>query len=278
MNLNFLQSMVIGFVSGLAEMLPVSAEAHRTLLRTFFGVESEDAVFRLLVHMACLAVLALHHSAAIAELRRTNRLMKIPPRRRRRPLHMADANTVRLLRTAVTAMLVLRAGTMLLSGLGRQLNWVCIGLVITGVLLILPAIYRSGNMDARNMPKLNGILMGIGAGMSVLPGISPVAGAMSLGQWRGVDRAFAMKFAQLLLIPLLCIGMAFDLADIVLGGAAVFSFPGLLSAIAGAVAAGFGCHYGLKLMERLAVTRGFTPFAYYSWGMALLCFVLFLMI
>lgn len=278
MNLNFLQSIVIGFVSGLAEMLPVSAEAHRTLLRTFFGVESEDAVFRLLVHMACLIALNWHYSGTVLDLRRTNHLMKIPPRRRKRPVEMASANTVRLLRTAVTVMLVFRAGTMALSFIAGKLNLLPVGLVISGGLLFLPAIYRSGNMDARNMPKGNGLVMGIGGGLGVVPGISPVAGALSLGQWSGVDRQFALKFAHILLIPALGIQMVFDLIDIVMGGAAPFSGLGLLASLVGAVCAGFGCHYGLKLMEQLARTKGFTLFAYYSWGMALLCFVLFLMI
>ena len=278
MNLNLLQSIVIGFVSGLAEMLPVSAEAHRTLLRTFFGVETEDAVFRLLVHTACLIALNWHYSDTVLDLRRTNHLMKIPPRRRRRPLEMASANTVRLLRSAVTVMLVFRAGTMALSFIGGKLNLLPIGLVLSGALLLLPAIYRSGNMDARNMPKGNGLLMGVGGGMGVLPGFSPVAGALSLGQWSGVDRRFALKFAHILLIPALGIQMVFDLIDIFMGGAAAFSGFGLLTALTGAVAAGVGCHYGLKLVEDLARTRGFTVFAYYSWGMALLCFVLFLMI
>lgn len=278
MNLNFVQSIVIGFVSGLAEMLPVSAEAHRTLLRTFFGVESEDAVFRLLVHLACLIALNWHYSGTILDLRRTNHLMKIPPRRRKRPVEMASANTVRLLRTAVTVMLVFRAGTMALSFIGGKLNLLPLGLVIGGGLLILPAIYRSGNMDARNMPRGNGLVMGIGGGLGVLPGLSPVAGSMSLGQWSGVDRQFALKFAHILLIPALGVQMVFDLIDVFMGGAAAFSGFGLLTAFAGSIAAGFGCHYGLKLMEKLARSTGFTLFAYYSWGMALLCFVLFLMI
>lgn len=278
MNLNILQSLIIGFVSGLTEMLPLSSEAHRTLLRTFFGVEREDAVFCLLVHTACLIALNLHYSPLVLDLRRTNHLMKIPPRRRKHPLDMASANTVRLLRSAVTVMLVFRAGTMVLSFMGQKLNLLTLGLVISGALLILPAIYRSGNMDARNMPKVNGLLMGIGGGLGVLPGMSGVAGAMSLGQWSGVDRVFAVKFAHMLLIPAMGIRMVFDLVDIVMGGAAAFSGMGLLVALAGAVAAGFGCRYGLKWMEHLAKTSGFTTFAYYNWGMALLCFVLFLMI
>ena len=278
MNLKFLQSIVIGFVSGFAEMLPVSAEAHRTLLRTFFGVEGDDAVFRFLVHTACLIVLALHYSGTVGTLRRANHLMKISPKRRKRPLSMSDANTVRLLRNAMTVMLVLRAGTLVLRPMGESLSLVCIGLVISGAMLILPAMFPNGNMDARNMPKLNGMLMGIGGGLAVVPGVAPVAGAMSPGQWRGVDRSFAMKFAHMLLIPGLLIGMVFDLVSAFTGGAAGFSFVGLLIALVGAVASGFGCHYGLMLMEKLVSLRGFTAFAYYNWGMALLCFTLFLMI
>lgn len=278
MNLNFLQSILMGFVSGLAEMMPVSAEAHRALLRTFFGVEGEDAVFRLLIHISCLTVLTLHYSDTVLELRRAGRLMRIPPKRRKRPLEISSANTVRLLRTAVTAMAVLRAGTLALQFVADRLSLLSIGLVITGILLFLPAVCRSGNMDSRNMPKVNGLLMGIGAGMSVLPGISPVAGAMSLGMRQGVDRGFALRFAHLLLMPVLLIQCGFDLISIFTGGAAAFSFSGLLYALAGAIAAGFGCRCGLELTDRLVRSVGFVPLAYYSWGMALLCFTLFLMI
>ena len=169
MNLNLIQSIVLGFVSGLAEMLPVSAEAHRALLYTFFGVESEDAVFRLMVHTACLIALNWHYSGTVLDLRRTNHLMKLPPRRRRQSVDMASANTVRLLRTAVTVMLCFRAGTTVLRFISGKLNLLTLGLVLSGALLFLPAIYRSGNMDARNMPRGNGLVMGIGGGMGVLP-------------------------------------------------------------------------------------------------------------
>lgn len=278
MNLNFLQSIVIGFVSGFAEMLPVSAEAHRTLMRTFLGVDQEDAVFRLALHLACLIALNWHYSSDVLELRRTNHLMKIPPKRRKRPLSMAEANTVKLLRGAVTAMILLRAGTLLFREMAGKLNLLPVGLVITGGLLLLPALFRTGNMDSRNMPRMNGILMGIGGGLGVVPGISPVAGAMSLGQWSGVDRKFAMRFAHLLLIPVLGVQMVFDLIDIIMGGAAAFSGMGLLMCLLGMVAAMFGCRFGLRLMDRMVQNIGFTGFAYYSWGAALLCFVLFLMI
>ena len=38
MDLNWLQSIIYGFVSGLMDILPVSAQAHRALLLKLFGV------------------------------------------------------------------------------------------------------------------------------------------------------------------------------------------------------------------------------------------------
>lgn len=278
MNMNFLQSLVMGFVSGFTEMLPVSAEAHRSIFRTFFGIDSEDAVFRLLVHLACLIALNVFYSHDILELRRTNHLLKIPPRRRKKPMDMASANTVRLLRSATTVMLVCKIFTIWLGFIGEKLNLLPAALIVNGFLLLIPSLVRSGNMESRNMPRMNGVLMGFGGGLSVIPGISPVGGAVSLGQWRGVERKYALKFAYILLIPGLGIQILFDVFSIFMGGAAAFSGTGLLCAVIGSAAAGFSCNLGLKLMHYLAQRIDFSCFAYYSWGTALLCFVLFLMI
>lgn len=278
MNLNFLQSILMGIVSGLAEMLPVSAEAHRTLLRTFFGTGPEDAVSSLLIHMACLIAINWHYRNEIMDLRRTNYLMKIPPRRRKRPVDMSAANTVRLLRSATATMVVFRLFTLALSSLGNKLYLLSPVLIVNGLLLLIPGLVRSGNMDSRNMPRMNGLLMGLGGGMGVLPGISPLGAALSLGLWRGVDRSYALRFSYILLIPGLGMQILFDAVRIFTGGAAAFSGLGLLSALIGAIAAGIAAGWGIRIMNSLAQRSGFTGFAYYSWGTALLCFSLFLMI
>lgn len=277
MNMSFTESLIIGFVSGLAEMLPVSAEAHRTILRTFFGTDSDDPIFRLMVHLGCLAALLLFYNRDLQELNRANRLMKIPARRRKKPLDPGWANTARLLRSATMVMVICRLFTLPLDFIGQNLNWLAIPLAVNGVFLLIPALVRSGNMNSRNMPRVNGALMGFGAGLGVVPGISPVAGAMSLGMWTGVDRKFALRFAHFLLIPGLGLEMVFDIVRLVQAGAAL-SGLGVLAAILGGCAACFAAWFGLKLANAMAGRVGFTVFAYYSWGAALLCFVLFLMI
>ena len=278
MNMNFLQSIVMGIVSGLAEMLPISSEAHRALFRTFFGIESEDALFRLLVHISCLIALCLFYSGEIIALRKANRLMKIPPKRRRGILNTAYAYTVKLLRSAVIVMILCRIPTFMLRFMESSLLLLSFALIVNGLLLLLPRLVRGGNMDSRNMPRINGLLLGLGAGLSVFPGISAVGAVLSVGHWRTIDRKFALKFSYILLIPVLCVQIVFDFASMVTGGTAAFSGIGLVSALAGAAAAGFAAYWGIRLMNNLADRSDYSFFSYYSWGIALLSFMLYLMI
>lgn len=278
MNMNFLQSIIMGIVSGLAEMLPVSSEAHRALFRTFFGIDSEDAVFRLLVHISCLIAVWLFYSAEITALRKANRMMKIPPKRRRGTLNMAHAYTVKLLRTAVIVMILCKIPTLSLQFIEQSLLLLSFALIINGLLLLIPRLVRGGNMDSRNMPKINGLLMGLGAGLSVFPGISSIGAVLAIGHWRTVDRKFALKFSYILLIPVLIVKIIFDFALLVMGGAAAFSGLGLLRALAGALTAGFSAHWGMRIMNTLVERADFSFFSYYSWGIALLSFILYLMI
>ena len=276
MNLGFFESVIMGFISGLTETLPVSAEAHRTLLGTLLGV-SPDPVTLLFIHMGCMAGLYTCFHGEIARLSRTAAQLKIPAKRRRKTVNAADASFLRLLRSAAMVLILCKLFTRPLSFIGEKLYLLPSVLVVNGILLLIPRLTRSGNMDARNMPRMYGWLMGFGGGLSVVPGISLLGAAMSLGQWRGAERKFALKFAGLLLMVGLGCNCVFDIAAM-FSGTLAFSGAGLLNAFLGAVAAAVGCWLGMRLLVFIAEWTGFSAFAYYSWGMALLLFLLFLMI
>lgn len=277
MTMNWFQSLIIGFVSGLTEILPVSAEAHRAVLCTLFGV-SGDGMFRLLVHIACLLSLRGYLRNELSQLRRASRLMAIPPRRRKKPLITADANTVRLLRTSMVVLVLCRIPAFFLDDIRDRLNLLPAGLIFTGILLLIPRISRTGNMDSRNMPRINGLIMGLGGGLGGIPGFSAMGCAMSLGQWQGVDPQYALKFGCFLLIPGLMCHIVTDMIAIISGGFGGLSIAVLLSILPGAAAAFFGCRVGLRTMKSLSAANGYSAFSYYCWGLAMLCFALFLTI
>lgn len=51
MDLNWLESFLYGLFSGLADILPVSAEAHRILMLKCFGIQSSTELMKLFAHL-----------------------------------------------------------------------------------------------------------------------------------------------------------------------------------------------------------------------------------
>ena len=273
--MNLLQNLIMGFVSGFAELLPISAEAHRAILCRLFGVESEGSLFRLLIHIACLAAVIYGCRNEIRHIRRVRRLMKLPARRRKIQPDAQTVYTIRFLRTATILMVVLKLLGMPLDFIGGRMNLLAVSLAVNGVVLILPAMVRTGNKDSRNMLRLDGLAMGVGAGLSGIPGISPVGAGVSLGTARGIERGYALSFVYLLMIRVLGVNILMDLVGLVISGGGI-SVMGIVMAALGAVCAWCGSMLAMKLMRTIASFANFAGFAYYSWGLALFCFILFL--
>ena len=55
--MRFLESLIYGFLSGLAEFLPVSAQAHEALVMQLFGRTQREPLRDLFVHIALIVAL-----------------------------------------------------------------------------------------------------------------------------------------------------------------------------------------------------------------------------
>ena len=86
MELNWFESILYGLFSGLADVLPVSAQAHRLILLKLFGESGESVFLRLLIHIGTLAALYYCSQNQIIRYLRARKLAMIPKRKRKRPL------------------------------------------------------------------------------------------------------------------------------------------------------------------------------------------------
>ena len=276
--MNILESVVFGLFSGLSDVMPVSSQAHKAIILKIFGERSENPVLRLMIHVAILAALYYSCSPHIVRIIRQLKLSKIPKRKRRRPLDVQPLMEFKLLRTMIIPVLL----SMLLyhktAEWGTRLNLTAIFLVLNAVILYLPNLLPTGNKDARSMSGLEGLLMGLGASLSVLPGVSSVAGSLSIASVCGAERGFALSITYLMqMVVTICL-IAFDFAAVFAAGVGGLTGLVLLGYLLAALAAFAGAFVGIRLMRLLAVNVGFTIFAAYSFGAALLSFMLYLMV
>ena len=276
--MKWFQSIIFGLISGLSDVLPVSSQAHKAILLKIFGQNGENPLLRLFIHIAILAALYYSCSNHILRITRQLRLSRIPKKKRKRPLDVRTLMEFKLLRMMVIPALLGLLAYNRVAELGTKLQFTAVFLVLNAVILFLPSLLPTGNKDARSMSALEGLLMGLGGAVSVLPGVSAVGASTAVASVCGAERTFALNLSYLMHMVLTVALIGFDFAAIFAEGLANITGGILFTYILAAAAAFGGAWAGIKAMRLLAVNIGYTVFALYSIGAALLSFLLYLMV
>lgn len=256
--MNWLEYLLYGIVSGLSELLPISSYAHQMILKDLFGLSGRNAVHDLLTHLAAFAAFVL--------------LNRYIAGNSSRYYTRADRKHLK------TAMLPIIVGAVFYP---IVLSWdisffvLAVLLLFNGIILYIPSRMLNGNKSAVSLTGVDSLLMGTGAALGVLPGVSRMAGALSCATARGADNSHAFRWSVYLSIPAIVIMIIMDIVS--LGTASAYSvhFWGLILSMIGVIS---GVWLGYSLMRFLAVKAGFTLFSYYSWGAALFSLILYLMV
>lgn len=276
MELSFLETLILGLISGFAEVLPVSAQAHRIVILKVLGINGDSAVLRLMIHMGAVLALYFFCKGHIVRMMRARRLVRIPKNRRKRPLDTEALMDFNFLKTALIPVIL---GTFLYSRLNfgkAQLLWAAGFLVLNGIILYVPQYLPGSNKQSGALSRVDSLYFGLGGFLGMFPGISAVGTAVSIGSVRGMDLSKAFSFALLLNIPVnLCLA-ALDLFTLVSGGAGSLAFRALVFSLFAGAAACISVVLAIHMMKKIAAALGYGIFSFYSWGAALLTFLLYL--
>lgn len=278
MDLNWLQSVLFGLVSGLTDILPVSAQAHRVLLLKFFGVKSTTIVMALLLHLSVFAALYISSQGQFVKMNRARALARVPKRKRKRPLDtrsMMDWSLVKtMLIPAILGLFLYRY----VRKMETNLVLIALFLFINGIILYIPQFLPSSNKDSRTLSRVEGLLMGLGSTASVLPGISTVGAMISIGSVCGVERVYSLNMAMIIKMFMMIGLMVYDVLGIISGGMEALSFALIVQYLVTALLSFGGAMAGIRVMRRLAADHGCAVFGVYCWGLALFTFILNLVV
>ncbi|MBQ9168713.1 MAG: undecaprenyl-diphosphate phosphatase [Oscillospiraceae bacterium] len=276
MDMNWLQSLLYGLLSGFTEFVPVSARAHESIMQVLFGVDKQP-LLQLFVNIGTMAALLVSCVGQISRIRREERLAKVPRKRRKRQPDVRQLLDVKLLKIAALPILIATIFWLKTSTFSGNLCIVSIFLILNGMILYLPEHLPGGNKDSRNLSPLDGLLIGLSSALSVLPGVSRIGAASSVAAVRGADRQYALNLSLLLSIPVMTLLLILDVYFVATAGLTGVTFLVILQCLLSSLTAYFGAYSAIMLMRFLSVKAGFSGFAYYSWGAALFSFILFLM-
>ena len=277
MELGWIQSGLYGFVTGLAEILPISARAHELLLLKFLGIQTNLDLLNLMCHLGVIAGLYFCSQSQIVRMNRARALARVPKRRRKRPLDTKSLMDWSMLKTmllpAIAGLLLYRYT----RPLEKKSALLAVFLLLNGLILYIPQFFPSSNRDSRNLTRVEGALMGLGGTAAVLPGVSAIGASMSIGSICGVERSYGLTMAMLMDMGLMMGFVVYDVLGLFSGGLDGLTFVMVVQCLLGAGAAFGGTLLGVKALRFLAQEHGYGLFGLYSFGLALFTFVLNLM-
>ena len=277
MALSGFEHLIYGFLSGLTEIFPVSARAHSTILLKVLGAEKISNLPVLLIHIAILAGIYFSSKAQLVKMTRARRLARVPKKRRKRPLDICSLMDSRFLLTMMLPVLLADILYGRLSNIQFGLLAISLLLFVNGIFLYIPQFFPGSNKDARSLSRIEGIVMGLGGSLSVVPGLSGIGAAVSIGSLYGVERSYALNMSLMMNMVYLAGMVVYDILNIIRYGVGLLSFQWLLSYILAAAFAFAGTMLAIRLMRKLAADKGYYIFSYYCWGIALFTFILNLM-
>lgn len=277
MNLNWFESILYGLFTGLTDILPVCAQAHKTLMLKFFGIKGNMELADLLVHAAIAAALYFNTQSQMIRMNKARRLARIPKKKRKRPLDvrsLMDSSMLRTVLVPVVLGLLLYRQAAKLQG---NLIVLSVFLFVNGIVLYVPQFLPGSNRDSRTLSRVEGLLMGLGGAVSVVPGISAMGATTAIGSVCGVERTYSLNMALMMNLFLTIGLLVYDVMAVMDKGIGTISAIILIRYFVAMLSAFIGSMLGIRLMRRLAAEQGYSMFAFYCFGLALFTFILNLM-
>lgn len=270
------ESIVYGFVSGLAEVFPVSAQANQMVMRQLFGIARKESIRDLLVHIAVLAGVLFACRAMFTKIRREQAMAY---RMRRNPSQIKTLKGVYDMRLVSSALPIMLIGLFLNLFLGNFYSrrpLFCLVLLVNGALTMIPVHMHQGNRDARSLTNLDGILVGLAAALSAIPGISRNSAIMFVTLTREADKQNGLNWALILTVPAMAMMVLVDFISIFTVGVGAVSLMTVLGYFLSAFAAFAGTYFGVSFIRMIVKDADYGGFAYYDFGLALFSFALYL--
>jgi undecaprenyl-diphosphatase len=266
------QIVLLAFVQGLTEFLPISSSAHLVLTPLLFGYELQSLAFDVAVHLGTLGAVVTYFRREIAAM-----LIAVANSIVTRRIDSPDARLGWMIVLATVPVVLLGLPLKGLLEILRQDDQL-IALVIAGttigfgLLLWIADVKGRRVRDEYSVGWKDALFVGILQAIAIIPGTSRSGITITAGLFLGLTRKAASRFSFLLSIPTIVMAGALETLDLVKSPDPVDWTPLWLGAILSFVVAYLTIHFFLRFIEKISMS----PFVIYRFilGFTILYLVL----
>ncbi|MBQ6129842.1 MAG: undecaprenyl-diphosphate phosphatase [Lachnospiraceae bacterium] len=275
--MDILKAVLMGFIQGATEFLPVSSSGHLGLIKGLFGMEDASILFDVLLHFATLlAIFAVFFKDIIKlvvefglmcrdifeNIITFGKSLSAPghseyihvlssPYRKFVLLIIISTIPTGIIGVFMKDIVEYTSANLLVTG-------IC--LLCTGLILALSDFLADGDKKLKEMNNFDAFAIGTVQGIATLPGLSRSGTTIVAAILCGIDRKFAAKYSFIMSIPAVLGALILELFDI---GSESVTGGDVGCYIVGMVIAAVVGFFALKFIMNIVVSRYFKYFAYY---------------
>jgi undecaprenyl-diphosphatase len=274
--MSVINAIILGFIQGVAEFLPISSSGHLSILQNLFGMNTAEEghmFFDVLLHFGTLVSIFIVYWRDIKDMC-VELVALVSGNRHPTPAEKRPAPARRLVIMIIVSILPLFIVLPLkdyVEALYYKTIFIGFALIITGFLLFISDKIANGSKNEKNMRIKDALIVGVCQAVAVIPGLSRSGSTISGGIASGLSREFAVKFSFLMSIPAILGANVLSLVDAVKEGVDATLLPVYLLGMAVAAAVGI---VAINLVKLISRSGKFGNFAYYCWVVGVLSIVL----
>lgn len=252
--MDIIDAVLLGFVQGITEFIPVSSSGHLILTDSLFSSESSFE-FDVLLNIGTVAALLIYFRHKISEI-----IFEIRQKKEWRLVLNIIISTI------PAAIIGYFLSDSLKGGIFRNTVIVALMLAAIGVLMIVePRINKHKDGKINELSKKNALSVGLAQALALIPGTSRSGVTILAGRFSGLSHAQAAEYSFLIAIPILSGALLKTLTETETWDLINSSQGALLVGITTAFVVGY---FSIAVMLKFLQKHGLEIFGYYRIAIA----------
>ncbi|MBD2445849.1 undecaprenyl-diphosphate phosphatase [Nostoc sp. FACHB-152] len=266
--MNILQAIVLGFVQGMTEFLPISSTAHLKVVPVVLGWGDPGVAFTAVIQLGSIAAVLWYFWGDLS------RIVKGATRAIAQKDY-ADYDLRLLLGIILGTVPIVFFGLLIKRFIPdfdnspiRSLGAIAIASIVMSLLLGVAEKLGKRVRDFEHLTMNDGLLMGLAQAMALIPGVSRSGSTLTAGLFMSLQRETAARFSFLLGIPAITLAGLVELKS-ALGAV---TGAGIAPLIAGVISAAIFSYIAIAGLLRFLKTQSTWVFIWYrlAFGVAIL--------
>lgn len=253
--MELLKAILLGFIQGATEFLPVSSSGHLVLGSHILGFEEQGLVFDVMLHLGTLV-------SVVVVFREELLAMVLAPYRwlsgnKAEQVHHFLLWDIYVIIATIPAVIVGFSLKERFEAIFASILLVCLMLIITGSMMIATT-YLSDK--GKKITGIRALIIGCAQACAILPGLSRSGSTIFCGMLLGINRETVARFSFIMSIPAILGAAVLNISDVISNPPEVQT---MLNLLAGTITSAFTGYFAIVLLLDIIKKNRLAWFGYY---------------